>query len=211
MTEHYLNVFNSSEVKLFLDIYEQRSYNIDSEMNIFSVGDNEEIRQLIDDKITPLIPENYEVMWDSSHFYSHKHSYFLHTDFQPQWKESINVVIPLHNDFPSSLLVFNQKWRQWPVTWFFNYPLIFIPTNPAIKGAPHEYPIENKTDQPINTAFYNKYLAGSWGKKEDYFGLSGNAYSHESGSAIIFDASKLHGTSKMTGNKTGLTIRYRLR
>lgn len=211
MIDKQIQVFSKSEVDLLLDIYDARDYSIDEHMSIYGVGDNDTVKLLIEEKITPHIPDDYEVMWDCSHYYSHEHSYFLHTDFQPQWVESINVVIPLKNDNPSSLIVFDQRWRQWPMTWFFDYPLIHIPTNPAIKGAPYEYPIENKTDKHIDAEFYNKYLAESWGSEKDYHSLSGNAYEHISGSAIIFDASKIHGTSKMSGSKTGLTVRYKLK
>ena len=211
MTEQHLKVFSESEVDLLLDIYDKRDYTIDQEMKIFAVGDSEVIRLLVEERLDPLIDERFETNWESSHFYSHEHSYFLHTDFNPSWGEGLNVVIPLQNDSPSSLLVFDQRWRQWSVTWFFDYPLIYIPTNPAIKGAPHEYPIENKTDQPIDNDFYEKYLNGVWGCKEDYYSLSGKAYEHVSGSAIVFDSSNIHGTSKMSGSKTGLVIRYKLK
>lgn len=211
MTEQHLNVLSFSEVNLLLDFYRNRNYSIDENMNIFAIGDNDVIKNLIDKKVTPLIDSSYEIMWECSHFYSHEYPYFLHTDYQPYWKEAINVVIPLFNESPSSLLIFDQRWRQWPVTWFFDYDLIYITTNPAIKGAPHNYPIENMTGNPIDDDFYKKYLLGSWGSKDDYFGLSGNAYDHESGSAIIFDSSKIHGTSKMMGNKIGLTVRYKIK
>jgi hypothetical protein len=211
MSEQHLNVFNEGEVEILLDIYSKRDYHIDSEMKIYAVGDNEIIKLMVEEKISPLIDSRFCPSWDNSHFYSHEHSYFLHTDYQPKFGELLNVVIPLQNDYPSSLIVFDQRWRQWPVTWFFDYPLIYIPTNPAIKGAPHEYPIENKTDQPIDIDFYNNYLADSWGEMHDYHGLSGIAHEHISGSAIVFDASKIHGTSKMSGSKTGLVIRYKLK
>jgi hypothetical protein len=144
-------------------------------------------------------------------FYKHKSPYLPHTDHQQRWGlTSVNIVIPLSfNGTQPFLVVFDQKWKNDPKTWTMVYEKdegkISSSTNTQLKGLPCQYEIEGKTGEDINETFCEQYLPLP---NKCYYDLSGEAFPFTPGSAIIFDNSKIHCTSKFIGEKLGLSLRY---
>jgi hypothetical protein len=86
-------------------------------------------------------------------------------------------------------------------------PVKYFTYNTGVKGSPHEYPVENLTNQPIDQELHERYL--SHYPLECLYGLSGTVYPFEPGSIIAFDNRRIHCTSSMTGEKIGLSLRFK--
>jgi hypothetical protein len=84
---------------------------------------------------------------------------------------------------------------------------MYFSTNIGVKGYPREYPITNKTGTQIDETFYNQHL--SHYPKHGLSELSGTAYPFEPGSMIIFNNKRIHCTSKMNGEKLGISLRFK--
>ena len=158
---------------------------------------------------TPLIEQilNKKLVYRSGNFYKHSTPYLPHTDYKTYQNNTINVVIPLmYTGSQASLIIFDQEWKQDSVTWCMHHPVMYFSTNIGVQGYPHEYPITNKTGKSIDETLYNDYLSHypNHGLSE----LSGTAYLFEPGSMIIFNNKKIHCTSKMSGEKLGISLRY---
>lgn len=144
-------------------------------------------------------------------FYKHTDPYLPHTDHQRKWGEtSVNIVLPLwFSGTQPYLIVFNQKWKKDPRTWTMVYEKdegkISSSTNIQLEGLPSQYDIEGKTGKHIDEAFSEQYLPLP---SKNYYDLDGEAFPFTPGSAIIFDNSKIHCTSKFVGEKLGLSLRY---
>lgn len=144
-------------------------------------------------------------------FYKHTSPYLPHTDHQQKWgNTSVNIVLPL--TFAGTqpyLVVFDQKWKNNPITWTMVYKKqegkISSSTNVQLEGLPCQYEIEGKTGEDIEQSFGEMYLPLP---NKCYRDLSGEAFPFTPGSAIIFDNSKIHCTSKFIGEKLGLSLRY---
>lgn len=141
-------------------------------------------------------------------FYKHSYPYLPHTDFRISQSNYINVVIPLnYTDSLPYLIVFDQTWSKNSVTWCMQHTLLDFKLNTGVLGAPCQYDVGNLTNQDIDFKFYSKYLDHY--PKELLRGLSGTAYPFEPGSIICFDSRKIHCTSKFTGNKLGISLRFK--
>jgi hypothetical protein len=200
------NIISSELVKNFIDYY-----NNQKDFKAVGIGGMNKtpadesyhsIKFLIEEKVgkkLELVQGNY---------YFHRNPYLPHTDFKNQWSSTINVVIPLmyHGNLPY-LIVFDQIWELDSVTWCMHYPVQYFEYNIGVKGAPYEYPVQNLTKEEIDNDFYQKYL--SFYPKELLYGLSGEAFPFEPGSIILFSSKKIHCTSKMSGAKLGLTLRFK--
>ena len=153
---------------------------------------------------------NLSLIYCSGNYYSHNNSpYHPHTDYKKYQDNIINVVIPLsYTGYQSSLIIFDQMWDLDSVTWCMHRPVIRFETNTGVKGCPYEYPVLNLTNTAIDSNLYETYLNRY--PKKCLFGLSGNAYLFEPGSMIIFDNKKIHCTGKMDGEKTGLSLRFKI-
>lgn len=144
----------------------------------------------------------------SGNFYRHSAPYLPHTDYKTYQNNTINVVIPLeYQGTQASLIIFDQEWEQDSVTWCMQHPVKYFDTNIGIKGYPYEYPIKNKTKEPIDTELYEQHLSRF--PKHGLFGLTGKAYKFEPGSMIFFNNRKIHCTSNFEGIKLGLSLRYK--
>lgn len=166
--------------------------------------------------IDPIVREHFPLIdrFVGGNFYKHKHPYNPHTDHQQQWgKTSLNVVIPLWWESLTEphLIVFDQTYEQ-AVTWTMTLPLmkdvISSSTNGQLLGYPGDYNIKQKTNQPIDKQFWEKYLSYP---HKCYDSLSGKAFPFTPGTAILFDGLNIHATSKFTGEKLGLSLRYTVR
>jgi hypothetical protein len=144
----------------------------------------------------------------TGNFYKHTTSYLPHTDFKTYEQNYLNIVIPLsYSGEQASLVVFDQKWEQDSVTWCMHHPVQHFTYNTGVKGCPYEYPVSGLTGTGINDELYHFYL--SHYPKHCLFGLSGKAYPFEPGSIIVFDNRHIHCTSKMNGEKLGLSLRFK--
>lgn len=150
---------------------------------------------------------NLELKSPTGNFYKHTIPYLPHTDFKSWVKNTLNLVIPLkYTGEQASLIIFDQTWKQDSVTWCMNHPVKYFDTNIGVKGCPYEYPVDNLTDQEIDSDLYIKYL--NHYPKYCLKGLSGTAYPFEVGSIIMFDNKKIHCTSNFKGEKLGLSLRF---
>jgi hypothetical protein len=144
----------------------------------------------------------------TGNFYKHTIPYLPHTDFKTYEQNYLNIVIPLsYSGEQASLVVFDQTWDQDSVTWCMHNPVQYFTYNTGVKGCPCEYPVNGLTGMEIDDILYQHYL--SHYPKHCLFGLSGNAYPFEPGSIIIFDNRHVHCTSKMNGEKLGISLRFK--
>ena len=149
----------------------------------------------------------------SGNYYKHNLPYMPHTDFKSHLGNFINVVIPLeYTGEQPRFVVFDQQWRYESVTWSMHYPVKkfgpYCGINTAVKGCPYEYDVTSLTDKPIDTKLYEEHLSHL--KKEHLFGLSCKKVSYFSpGNIIIFNNQNIHCTSSFSGEKLGLSLRYR--
>jgi hypothetical protein len=144
----------------------------------------------------------------TGNFYKHATPYLPHTDFKTYEQNYLNIVIPLsYSGEQASLVVFDQTWSQDSITWCMHYPVQQFTYNTGVKGCPYEYPVNGLTKKEINDELYRSYL--SHYPKHCLFGLSGKAYPFEPGSIIVFDNRHIHCTSKMNGEKLGISLRFK--
>lgn len=162
-------------------------------------------------RFTPIIEDlvKQKLTFKSGNFYKHSSAYLPHTDYKEDQDNTINVVIPLwYTGTQANLIVFDQIWNKNSVTWCLSGPIYNFTTNTGVAGNPCDYPdVLNLTSNPIDDAFYQTHL--SHYPKECYYGLSGRAFSFEPGSIIIFDNRHIHCTSKMSGTKLGISLRFK--
>jgi len=149
-----------------------------------------------------------KLIYSSGNFYKHSTPYFPHTDYKRYEDNKLNVVIPLmYSESEPSLIIFDQKWELDSVTWSLSGPVEYFLYNIGVKGSPWEYPIKGKTNRDIDQDFYNKFLNHQ--PRSCFKDLSGQAFPFIPGSAIIFDNRHIHCTSTFTGEKLGLTLRFK--
>jgi hypothetical protein len=200
-TQH-VNVITPELIDIAINDYNSRnSYNTGS-MNKTGPGNSLEL-------FTPIIEQvlGESLVYVSGNFYKHSIPYLPHTDYKTFLDNTINVVIPLmYTGEQASLVIFDQEWTQDSVTWCMQHPVKYFVINTGVKGYPHEYPITNKTGKEIDDTLYNQYL--SHYPKSGLSDLSGTAYLFEPGSMLIFNNKRIHCTSKMNGEKLGLSLRY---
>ena len=201
--KQYNNVITSKLINTAINDYNSRnSYDTDT-MNKTGPGSSLEL-------FTPIIEQvlGKSLVYKSGNFYKHSTPYLPHTDYKTYQDNTINVVIPLmYTGSQASLIIFDQVWEQDSVTWCMQHPVMYFSTNIGVKGYPREYPITNKTGTQIDETFYNQHL--SHYPKHGLSELSGTAYPFEPGSMIIFNNKRIHCTSKMNGEKLGISLRFK--
>lgn len=150
------------------------------------------------------------VIFRGGNFYKHAHPYQPHTDFKAWMDNDLNMVIPLewHAEQVPSLFVFDQTWPYDSVTWSMHKKVEAFKVNTGVKGAPWEYPIEGASRKPFDEEARKRFLPHF--RSVDLFSLTGQAYPFEVGSLIIFDNRRIHATSAFTGEKLGLSLRFKL-
>ena len=202
-TVQKFNVIPPSMIQELVVYYESIGQYDTEKMNKADPGPG---KDLVNDTLEDILGKKLDLV--QGNFYKHSVPYLPHTDYKTYNPGSINVVIPLsYKNSISHLVIFDQIWDQDSVTWCMHYPVEYFKINIGIKGAPYEYPIKNSTEKDIDQNFYEKYL--NIYPKETLFGLSGSAYPFEPGSIIVFDNQRIHCTSKMPGEKLGLTLRFK--
>lgn len=197
------NVIDSISISRLIDDYNSRKTYDTSTMNKTNPGES---LTVIQEAIENTLGRKLEYV--TGNFYKHTVPYLPHTDFKTYEKNYLNIVIPLsYSGDQASLVIFDQTWELDSVTWCMQYPVQYFTYNTGVKGCPHEYPVKNLTGKGIDDNLYNAHL--SHYPKHCLFGLSGNAYSFEPGSIIAFDNRHIHCTSKMNGEKIGISLRFK--
>jgi hypothetical protein len=161
--------------------------------------------------LTPMIESILEkkLIHTGGNYYKHNKPYLPHTDYKTHEDNILNVVIPLsYTNSQPSLIIFDQKWELDSVTWCMHLPVQYFRYNIGVKGCPAEYPVIGLTDKEIDNDLYTKYL--------DHYpkvllrGLSGKVFPFEVGSMLVFDNRYIHCTSKLDGEKLGITLRFKV-
>jgi hypothetical protein len=203
MATQYFNILPPELINGIISDYNSRkTYDTDT-MNKASPGDS-----LI--AIQGILEETLgrKLEYVTGNFYKHTTSYLPHTDFKTYEQNYLNIVIPLsYSGEPASLVIFDQKWEQDSLTWCMHHTVQHFTYNIGVKGCPYEYPVIGLTGTSIDDKLYQSYL--SHYPKYCLFGLSGTAYPFEPGSIIAFDNRYIHCTSKMNGEKLGLSLRFK--
>ena len=205
-TTQLSDIFSDEERNALLDIYRSHESYDTEEMKKAPVCDK--TMNIVEERIRQLIGTDY--VYVSGNYYSHQKPFYPHTDFQKEWKESINMVIPLENnteDKNGKLVIFDQLWEDDSKTWMMIHPVKEYAVNKALPGCPFDYSITNHTNEKMSLLFWETLLKHfpSW----CWQGLSGSTYNYEENSIIIFDNRRIHCTNNFKGNKTGLTLRYK--
>lgn len=202
MKKYYQNVFTDAEIQSLLDEYNSPAATATNDDTPTMKKANPGPAAEIIDKLM----DGWERV--GGNYYQHAKPYLPHTDHREEWKETVNVVVPLHTTDPNaSLVIFDQKYHKDSVTWCLHADVIEFQVNTGVAGKPYDYDCEGLTNKPINDNLY-EYI--KWAPKEQWFGLTGNAYSFTPGSAIIFDNKYIHTTGVLQGIKTGISLRYKL-
>ena len=201
------DIFSDDTRNNLLDIYHNFDEYDTVEMNKAPV--TPETLELVEETIRQCLGTDY--VYVSGNYYHHTQPFYPHTDFKKEWKDSVNIVIPLedHTNGTGRLVIFDQKWEEDSKTWMMIHPVKHYDVNTALPGCPFDYPLTNKTDDKIDEFFYKAHLTQFpvW----CWQNLSGKTYRFEENSIIIFDNKRLHCTNNFKGSKTGLTLRYKRR
>lgn len=182
--------------------------------NSYGAYDTDTMNKAKPDRMVNLLQPIIESVVDKKlsyvggNFYKHSRPYLPHTDYKINEANRLNVVIPLsYTHGKPSLVIFDQRWNFDSVTWCMQYPVQHFTYNTGVKGCPAEYPIEGNTNKEIDQDLYQAHLAHY--PKDLLFGLSGSAFPFEIGSVIVFDNRLIHCTSNFTGDKLGITLRFK--
>lgn len=197
------NVIDSEMISRLVNDYNSRKTYDTNTMNKAGPGDS---LAAIQEALENTLDRKLEFV--TGNFYKHTIPYLPHTDFKTYEQNYLNVVIPLsYSGDQASLVVFDQIWEQDSVTWCMHHPVQHFTYNTGVKGCPHEYPVKGLTGIDIEDMLFKNYL--SHYPKNCLFGLSGQAYPFEPGSVIVFDNRHIHCTSKMDGEKLGISLRFK--
>lgn len=202
-TKQLFDVIPNEVINNLIDYYNTIGVYDTSTMNKASPGKAVDLlKEILEDTL------GKNLVYAQGNFYKHETPYLPHTDYKTYQDGKINLVIPLEysNTLPH-LVIFDQEWHFDSITWCMHHPVQSFKVNTGVKGCPHEYPVLKLTQKDIDDILYFRYL--NHYPKNTLFGLSGNAYPFRPGSMIIFDSRRIHCTSKMSGTKLGLTLRFK--
>ena len=200
----YFNVIDQSMIKRCIDDYYSNST---FETDTMNKADTKNVLVLL----TPMI-ENMlgkKLMYTGGNYYRHNTPYLPHTDYKTYENNTLNVVIPLsYTNSQPSLIIFDQKWELDSVTWCMHLPVQYFRYNIGVKGCPAEYPVVGLTNKEIDNDLYINYL--NHYPKQLLRGLSGTVFPFEVGSMLVFDNRYIHCTSKLDGEKLGISLRFKI-
>jgi hypothetical protein len=203
-TEQHFNVIDPSMIKKCIDDYYSNST---FETDTMNKADTKNVLGLLTPMIENMLGKN--LMYTGGNFYRHDKPYLPHTDYKTYENNTLNVVIPLsYTNSQPSLIIFDQKWELDSVTWCMQYSVQYFRYNIGVKGCPAEYPVIGLTDKEIDNELYTKYL--NHYPKIFLRGLSGKVFPFEVGSILVFDNRHIHCTSKLDGEKLGISLRFKI-
>lgn len=203
-TEQHFNVIDPSMIKRCIDDYYSNST---FETDTMNKADTKNVLGLL----TPMIENTLrkKLMYTGGNYYKHDKPYLPHTDYKTYENNTLNVVIPLsYTNSQPSLIIFDQKWELDSVTWCMQYSVQYFRYNIGVKGCPAEYPVVGLTNKEIDNELYVNYL--NHYPKQLLRGLSGTVFPFEVGSMLVFDNRHIHCTSKLDGEKLGITLRFKI-
>lgn len=197
------NAIDSSIISLCIEEYNRKESYETSTMN---KADPKDIVELVQQSLENVLEKR--LTYISGNYYKHTLPYLLHTDYKTYENNTLNIVIPLsYTGSQPSLVIFDQRWEQDSVTWCMQYPVQYFDYNIGVKGCPADYPVKGLTKAEIDNDLYNNYLTHY--PKNLLRGLTGKPYPFEVGSIIVFDNRFIHCTSKLYGEKLGITLRFK--
>jgi hypothetical protein len=196
------NVIDSELLSILINDYQSRKIYDTDTMNKASPGNS---LAAIQEALENALDRKLEFV--TGNFYKHTVPYLPHTDFKTYQQNYLNVVIPLsYSGEQASLVIFDQVWEQDSVTWCMHHAVQHFNYNIGVKGCPYEYPVNGLTGRDIDNDLYQCL---SHYPRQSLFGLSGRVYPFETGSIIVFDNRHIHCTSKMNGEKLGISLRFK--
>lgn len=197
------NIFDSRVLDLCIAEYNKKeSYETDT----MNKADSRDIVELLKPVLENVL-EN-QLTYVSGNYYKHTKPYLPHTDYKTYENNTLNIVVPLwYTDSQPSLVIFDQRWEQDSITWCMQHSVQYFKYNIGVKGCPAEYPVTGLTKTEINNDLYDNCLTHY--PKNLLKGLTGNAFPFEPGSIIVFDNRCIHCTSKLDGEKLGITLRFK--
>ena len=196
------NVIDSELLSILINDYQSRKIYDTDTMNKASPGNS---LAAIQEALENALDRKLEFV--TGNFYKHTVPYLPHTDFKTYQQNYLNVVIPLsYSEEQASLVIFDQVWEQDSVTWCMHHAVQHFTYNIGVKGCPYEYPVNGLTGRDIDNDLYQCL---SHYPRQSLFGLSGRVYPFEPGSIIVFDNRHIHCTSKMNGEKLGISLRFK--
>ena len=94
MKKYYQNIFTDEEIQSLLDEY-----------NSIDEYDTPTMKKANPGPATKIIDE-FMSGWErvGGNYYQHTKPYLPHTDHREKWKETVNVVVPLHTTDPNASL-----------------------------------------------------------------------------------------------------------
>lgn len=201
-TQQKFNLIEDTVLSKIIDDYNSRGSYDTATMNKTGPGES---LYLLQEILEHALDRKLEFV--TGNFYKHTKPYLPHTDFKTYQQNYLNVVIPLsYSGERAGLVIFDQLWEQDSITWCMHNAVQHFTYNIGVKGYPYEYPVTGLTGQAIETDLY-QWL--SHYPKQSLFGLSGRVYPFEPGSIIAFDNRHIHCTSKMNGEKLGISLRFK--
>jgi hypothetical protein len=201
-TQQKFNVIDNAVLSKIINDYNSRESYDTSTMNKTSPGESLYLLQeILENQL------GRKLDFVTGNFYKHSRPYLPHTDFKTYQQNYLNIVIPLsYSGKQASLVIFDQLWEQDSLTWCMHQTVHHFSYNIGVKGCPYEYPVKGLTGKDIDIELYQHLTHYH---KESLFGLSGQAYPFEPGSFMAFDNRHIHCTSKMNGEKLGISLRFK--
>lgn len=172
--------------------------------DLFIIEDQEGIKNIV-----------LEIVDTSSYYYgnifSHKDPFTIHADICD--KKKTIMLIPIEAHTTQKFIVFDQIINQTtPVSWIhdvFNdktdQELKEMYYDNSLKSRPYDHEnVCNLCNDAVSEELY-QHLPYS---KDLYFGLTGSVWDYIPGTALLFDANKIHATGIMNSPKIGCTIQF---
>ena len=202
--KQYFDVVSTEILKTCIDDYQSRESYQTSSMNKCSPGNSQDVLTAKCQEVLGL-----ELEFCSGNFYKHSQPYLPHTDYRVDQNNTLNIVIPLeYTGLLPYLIVFDQRWSKDSVTWCMHKDLIYFEVNTGVKGCPSDYPeVQGLTNLPISNEL-KKHLTHY--PTNMLHGLSGQSFSFTPNSIIMFDNQNIHCTSTFTGEKLGISLRFKI-
>ena len=151
----------------------------------------------------------------NSYFYgnifNHNNPFTIHSDTS-SIKKSI-LLVPIKAKENQKFIVFDQELhREKELSWIYNVfddktqeELEKMYYHTSSKSRPFDTPeVIGCIDRPISEYLF-QYLPYT---RDLYYGLTGWVWDYKPGKALLFPATKLHATGRMTGPKIGCTIQF---
>lgn len=172
--------------------------------DLFIIEDQDSIKNIVS-KIVDTDSYYY------GNIFSHKEPFTIHSDICD--KKKTIMLIPIEAHITQKFVVFDQTINQNnPVSWIYNIfdqksvkELKEMYYENSLKSRPCDHPnVQNLTNSPVSDDLY-KHLPYT---KDLYFGLTGQVWDYKPGTALFFDANKIHATGIMKLPKIGCTIQF---